>query len=187
MNARCDGGHQSPMARSAPLTLLLVLAGCGPGIAVRRDLSHLPPGRVGYDDLCQLQDYFDALEIRRYGPPEVLSSFDLSSGRNSAGRVRLVFAAPFQRDELKRILAANYRALPPSWERAPRLEIEALWAEQASVLRLVTDRPATLFIDGVPHELPPHPCLSDLLFGEPLYRQRRLSLGLPLIGGGAAR
>jgi hypothetical protein len=35
--------------------------------------------------------------------------------------------------------------------------------------------------------LPYHVCLSELLYGEPLYRQRRVMWGLPLPGVAAAK
>src|SRR5665213_503074 len=43
----------------------LSLVGVGCGIVVSRDLSAVPPGQVGFDDMCGLQAYFDALEIER--------------------------------------------------------------------------------------------------------------------------
>ena len=44
--------------------MALLALGLGCGIAIRRDLSTVPPGQVGFDDMCGLQEYFDALEIK---------------------------------------------------------------------------------------------------------------------------
>ena len=45
----------------------LVAVGCS--IAISRDLSAVPVGQVGFDDMCGLQDYFDALEIHYLAAP----------------------------------------------------------------------------------------------------------------------
>jgi hypothetical protein len=42
----------------------------------------------------------------------------------------------------------------------------------------VTNEDAELTVGREQLSLPYHVCLSELLFGEPLYRQRRVSLGL---------
>ena len=47
------------------------------------------------------------------------------------------------------------------------------WSEKAGAKRVVTDQPAELTVGGESWELPYHPCLSELLYGAPLYRQRR--------------
>ncbi|HEY0710061.1 MAG TPA: hypothetical protein VGG33_24835, partial [Polyangia bacterium] len=57
------GSKAGPITATKLLTLTLgagvALGGCG--ITVKRDLSATQPGAVVYDDLCELQDYFDAL------------------------------------------------------------------------------------------------------------------------------
>ena len=55
-------------------------------IAVRRDLSAVPPGQVGFDDICGLQDYFDALEIKSSPAPRVVTALDIEGGEK--GKVR---------------------------------------------------------------------------------------------------
>ena len=35
----------------------------GCGTAVKRDLSGIPAGQVGFDDLCGVQDYFDEIAV----------------------------------------------------------------------------------------------------------------------------
>lgn len=81
--------------------------------------------------------------------------------------------------ELKRVLRKNWRRLPPSIARARRLRIEVEWVNRAGIQRVVTGKDAELTVAGESYSLPPHPCLSDLLYGGAVYRQRRETLGLP--------
>jgi hypothetical protein len=153
------------------------------GIAVKRDLSTVSPGQVGYDDMCNLQDYFDAIEAGAAKEPAVASALDLEGGDGQktvrGGKVRLVYEGDFLLDNAIRILTTNWRRLPPTLETADKIEIEGRWAERAGVRRLVTDEDAELIIDGHSSSLPYHVCLSDFMFGGALYRQRQITMGLP--------
>jgi hypothetical protein len=53
------------------------------------------------------------------------------------------------------------------------------WAEKAGIRRVVTDQDAELFIGPQSYYLPYHVCLSELLYGAPLYKQRQVLWGLP--------
>ena len=44
--------------------LAATVLGAACGIGIRRDLSTIPPGQVGFDDMCGLQDYFDTIEAK---------------------------------------------------------------------------------------------------------------------------
>jgi hypothetical protein len=52
-------------------------------------------------------------------------------------------------------------------------------AEKAGVRRVVTTEDAQITYDGTTSSLPYHICLSELLYGAPLYKTRRDLLGLP--------
>jgi hypothetical protein len=56
------------------------------GIGIRRDLSAIPPGQIGFDDLCGLQEYFDTLEVKAAEPPRLVSSVDLESDTKKSMR-----------------------------------------------------------------------------------------------------
>ena len=174
------------VAWSLALCLSAVAVGCG--IAIRRDLSAVPPGQVGFDDMCGLQDYFDALAIRSSPPPRVVSALDLEAGAGDGGQVvrggreRFAFENDFQLKHLRRVLNDNWRRLPPELAGATEIEIEVQWAEKAGVKRAITDQDAEIFVGGEGWSLPSQVCLSELLYGEPLYRQRRAMWGLPLPG-----
>lgn len=160
-------------------------------VAIRRDLSAIPPGQVGFDDMCGLQEYFDALEIRTSPPPRVVSALDLegtSEGRRvRGGRERYAFENDFQLKHLRRLLNENWRRLPESVATANKIEVEVKWSEKAGTKRVITDEEAEMTIGQETFNLPYHVCLSELIYGEPLYRQRRVMWGLPLPGMPAAK
>lgn len=163
-----------------------MLLGVGCGIAVQRDLSAIPPGQVGFDDMCGLQEYFDALEIKTAPPPRVVSALDLegqSGGKTTrGGKERFAFEDDFQLKSLRRVLKENWRRLPPELATANAIEIEVRWSEKAGAKRVVTDQDSEISAGGQSWPLPYQPCLSELLYGAPLYRQRRQMWGLPLPG-----
>jgi hypothetical protein len=176
-----------PRARSVGLLLVgVVSASVACSIAIRRDLAAVPPGQVGFDDMCGLQEYFDALEIKASRPPRVVSALDLegASGprRVRGGKERFAFEDDFQLKHLRRVLNENWRRLPASVETANKIELEVKWSEKAGAKRVITDEDAEMTIGPETFSLPYHVCLSELIYGEPLYRQRRAMWGLPLPG-----
>jgi hypothetical protein len=182
------------MSRARPVGLLFVgalIASAACGIAIRRDLSAVRPGQVGYDDMCGLQEYFDALEIKTSPPPRLVSGTDLEGthhGRKvQGGTERFAFENDFLLRHLRRVLDENWRRLPDAVATAPKIEVEVKWSERAGAKRVVTEEDAELIIGDRTFSLPYHPCLADLLYGEPLYRQRRTMWQLPLPGVPAAR
>ena len=174
-------------ARSTGVLVVgLVILSVACSIAVRRDLSAVPAGQVGFDDMCGLQEYFDALEIGTSRPPRVVSALDLegtSAGKLvRGGKERFAFDNDFQLKHLRRILNENWRRLPDQVGAAKKIEIEVKWSEKAGSKRVITDQDAEMGIGSETFDLPYHVCLSELLYGEPLYRQRRVMWKLPLPG-----
>jgi hypothetical protein len=177
------------MSRFRQVGLLLVgvtMASVACSIAIRRDLSAVPPGQVGFDDMCGLQEYFDALEIKTTAPPRIVSANDLEGmvgGKKvHGGKERFAFENDFLLKHLRRVLNENWRRLPESVATAGKIEIEVKWSEKAGSKRVITDEDAEMTIGSETFGLPYHVCLSELLYGEPLYRQRRVMWGLPLPG-----
>ena len=164
----------------------LLLVGVGCGIAVQRDLSAIPPGQVGFDDMCGLQEYFDALEIKSTPPPRIVSALDMegqSGGKpQRGGKERFAFDSEFLLKHLRRVLNENWRRLPEPIATATNIEIEVRWSEKLGTKRVVTDQESELIVGSQSWPLPYQPCLSELLYGAPLYRQRREMWGLPLPG-----
>jgi hypothetical protein len=134
--------------------------------------------------MCGLQEYFDALQVNVSPPPRVVSALDLEGSKGGrvvrGGRERFAFENDFQVKHLKRVLQENWRRLPDQLERATKVELEVRWSEKAGAKRVTTDEPSELAIGAETWDLPYHVCLSELLYGEPLYKQRRTMWGLPL-------
>ncbi len=166
------------------VTCSLAVLGVACSIGIQRDLSAVPPGQVGFDDMCGLQDYFDALEIKTSPPPRMVSAVNLegSSGGKvlQGGRERFAFESDFQLKHLRRVLAQNWKRLPDPVAKASAIEIEVKWSEKAGTKRVLTEQEAELSVGQESWALPYHICLSELLYGEPLYRQRRVMWNLPL-------
>jgi len=165
------------------------------GIGIRRDYSTIPPGQVGFDDLCGLQDYFDTIEAKLAAPPTLVSAVDTenqANARQQGGKNRFSFDTEFQLKQLHRTLDENWKNLPEPMAKAERIDIEVHWSAKAGVQRVVTDTDAELIVGSESFALPYQVCLSELLFGAPLYRQRRLLAGRmlpykPLFGDGGLK
>jgi hypothetical protein len=161
----------------------VALAGAiGCGIRVGRDLGQMQPQAVIYDDVCKMQEYFDALALGQEKAPVVVSSTDISKGPDGPTGGRAIFS--FQTDSqlrlIRRVLSDNWERLPEKlMKSAQRIDLEVKWAEKAGVRRVVTTEDAQISYEGTTAYLPYHICLSELLFGAPLYRTRRDLLGLP--------
>ena len=165
------------------IAIALVTQALGCGTTVKRDLSSIPVGQVGFDDMCGLQEYFDEIALKMVAPPELVEGADIEHTSKTAvargGRARFAFQTPFQLVTVRRVLDENWKHLPPNLGTAKRIEIGVNWSERAGLHRVANDSRPELVVDGVVTPLPYHVCLSELLFGEPIYRQRRSMLGLP--------
>ncbi|HEY2901973.1 MAG TPA: hypothetical protein VGL59_15430 [Polyangia bacterium] len=153
------------------------------GVGIRRDLSAIPPGQIGFDDLCGMQAYFDALEVKAAKPPMLVSAVELENDAAHpvrGGKALMAFSGEFLLKNLRRVLNENWKSLPEEVATAKKIELEVSWTEKAGVRRVVTEQDAEMIINRKLFYLPYHVCLSELLYGEPLYRQRREMLGLPL-------
>jgi hypothetical protein len=162
--------------------LALALVACA--IPLGRDLSRVPPQQIVYDDVCGVQPYHDAVTTGNGKPPRAVESTELertSSGHAIGGVVRFAFEDDFQLRELRRVLVDNWKKLPPEVMTAPRVDLEVHWAEKAGVRRVVTTDDARIFAGPVEKALEYNVCLSELLFGAPLYKTRRAVLGLPAL------
>ena len=156
------------------------LLGAACGIGIRRDFATIPPGQVGFDDMCGLQDYFDTIEAKLAAPPSLVSAVDMENQANArvqGGKNRFSFDTEFQLKQLRRVLDENWKSLPEPLAKADRIDIEVHWSAKAGVQRVVTDSDAEVIVGRESFALPYQICLSELLFGAPLYRQRRLMAG----------
>jgi hypothetical protein len=154
----------------------LVVAQCAP--ALKRDYSNVPAGRVGFEDMCGLQAYFDRLAMKIGAPPAVVSANEIQGKGTRSGRSRFTFESDTQLQAVRQVLTENWRRLPDDVKTAAPIQLEVRWSERSGVRRVVTNEDAELTLGNSSVSLPYHVCLSELLFGEPLYRQRRVLLGL---------
>jgi hypothetical protein len=184
MHARtiCLRRTTAPLPPGAARGLFFCLLVVSCRTEARRDLSHVPAGQVGFEDLCGLQSYFDTLAARKVTPPALVEARETEGARGvrtqRGGTGRFAFQTDFQLRTVRRVLNEHWKRLPDGLENAPRIDLEVQWTEKAGVRRVVTERDATLIMRSEEFELPYHVCLSELLFGESLYRLRRETLQL---------
>src|SRR4029077_4254142 len=108
------------------------------GIGLRRDYATIPPGQVGFDDLCGLQDYFDTIEAKLAAAPTLVSAVDTenqANARQQGGKNRFSFETDFQLKQVRRTLDDNWKNLPESLAKAERVDIEVHWSAKAGVQR----------------------------------------------------
>jgi hypothetical protein len=179
------GSHRQTIrpARVVQITVvLLALCGIGCGIVVARRFGQASMNEIIYDDKCDLQEYFDRIEMGIIHPPAQVQSSELerTQGKRASGGISsYAFTSDGQLAALRKMLAANWRRIPEEVKTAERIEVEVRWSERAENRFVVMDQDAELRIGRQGFALPYHHCLSALLFGEALYHMRREMVGLP--------
>jgi hypothetical protein len=161
-----------------------LVAAVGCGISIGRDLREVSPQQVIYDDSCKMQQYYDEIALGIMHPPAITASKEVehtSGAQPTGGVTTFAFEDDMQLKLVRRVLEENWSKLPPKLMAARRVELQVKWAEKAGVRRVVTTEDAQITYDDTTSYLPYHVCLSELLFGAPLYRTRRELLGLPPI------
>src|SRR5207253_4179178 len=111
----------------------ITFGGFACGIAVRRDYSTIPPGQVGFDDMCGLQDYFDTLEARQAAEPFLVSAVDVEGQASKpirGGKNLYRFETDFQLKHLRRVLNENWKGLPEQLPAANAVDLEVHWSEK---------------------------------------------------------
>jgi hypothetical protein len=190
--ARGDhGGNLVGPARRPTAALRAWLALLGLGLwsgacapTIKRDLSRIPAGQVGFDDMCGLQAYFDDIEARKEPAPILVSSTEFETQREGhalrSGRSRFGFEGRAQIFTLRRVLDENWDRLPEAVVVSPRVDLDVYWSERDGLRRVVSTRNATLIASSTGQDvaIPYHVCLSELLYGAPLYHARREIMGL---------
>jgi len=156
------------------------LVGCAVG--VRRDLSTIAPSDVIFDDQCHLQDYFDDLALGREKPPALLRSDEIQKVDNEktlGGMSTYRFGENTSLPALRRLLAENWKPVPAEVLKTSEVDLEVRWCEKLGTRWVVNDENVEVRAAGKVVTLSSHPCLTSLLFGQPLFERRRELLGLP--------
>jgi hypothetical protein len=165
---------------SAAVLIAAALVGCAVG--VRRDLSKTPPNEVIFDDRCHLQEHFDDLARGLERPPALIRSGEIQtfdSEKTLGGMNAYRFGENTSLRALRRTLVENWKPLPPAVMKASEVEVEVRWCEKVGTRWVVNDESVEVRAAGKVITLASHPCLTSLLFGQPLYQRRRELLGLP--------
>jgi hypothetical protein len=97
-----------------------------------------------------------------------------------AGRSRFGFEGRAQIFTLRRVLDENWDRLPEAVVVSPRVDLDVYWSERDGLRRVISTRNATLIASssGQDVAIPYHVCLSELIYGAPLYHSRREIMGL---------
>jgi hypothetical protein len=135
--------------RALPLAGLSLLLAAGCGLSVKRDLSLVKPAEVVFDDMCGLQEYFDALKDTSQTAPTEVFARDITRDETSkplGGRKRFKFDNEFQLKALRKVLSDNWNKIPDEVDRASIVELEVSWADKAGVARVVTTEEALLAV-----------------------------------------
>lgn len=167
--------------RPAGALALALMTSVGCGLGVGRDLSNTPATQVVFDDMCQVQGYHDAVELKQQAPLVIVSANELTRTTDSeprAGIATFGFESEAHLALLRRFLGDNYKRVPPELTAASKVEVRVKWAEKAGVRRVVTTEDPQITYGTTTKYLPYHICLSELFFGAPLYRTRREMLGI---------
>jgi len=101
--------------RAKWVAVLALTGAIGCGIRISRDLNTMKPQEVIYDDVCKVQDYFDAVATGQEKAPAIVSSNDFSKGAAEAavgGQVTFSFQSDSQLRLLRRVLNDNWEKLP---------------------------------------------------------------------------
>lgn len=182
--------HRRPMsphphaARPWVAALCALALGCGP--TIRRRLPTSDQRRITYEDLCQLQGWFDQ-RAQSHAPPlrvvDEQSTETSDRAPDEGGRMRRValgegtylVASRDDRARFDRLLRDEYDDLPrlnlTGPEAAVRVHV-AFW-QTGSIRRIRPDVEVALEVDGASHTLPSHPCVGEFLFGDQAYAMRR--------------
>src|SRR5213075_1498995 len=119
-------------------------------------------GRVGFEDLCGLQNYFDDIAVKNATGPAVIEGADIervSDGNTiRGGRARFAFETDFQLTTVKRVLDENWKALPAGVAAAKRIELNVTWSERSGLRRVANNSRPELVVDGAVTALPYHVC-----------------------------
>jgi hypothetical protein len=170
------------LAGAAGVVALVAAALVGCAVGIRRDFAKTPPSEVIFDDKCSLQDYFDDVERGREKPPVLVRSDEIQTidtEKTLGGRSAYQFGENTSLLALRRLLAENWKPLPPEVATASTVEVEVRWCEKLGTRWVVNDENVEVRVGGKVTAMKPHPCLTSFLFGKALYERRRELLGLP--------
>src|SRR5438045_6100868 len=99
----------------------------------------MTPQAVIYDDVCKVQDYFDAVALGQEKPPLVVTASDVQRATDheaAGGITTFAFESDPKLRLVRRVLTDNWSKLPEKLPKASRITLRVKWAEKAGVRRV---------------------------------------------------
>ncbi len=163
-----------PRPVAAALVLLPLLA-CGP--SSKRD-AEVPARSLTYDDACGLQDYFDERRASNLPPPAAADeSVAIDEKGLTAGIGSYVLSDPMARRRFGKLLRDEYKGIEPQIvaaveSPAGEVKVRVKWWDAGATRRLRVGQDIVVYTAAGSAELPPNPCVADMLFGAKIYELR---------------
>lgn len=154
---------------------ILAAPACGP--TSRRD-ADVPARAVTYDDACGLQAYFDERREAKLAPPAVVDESIASDEKGvTAGIGTYVLKDPMVRRRFAKLLRDEYKGIEPQVVGAVEssegeVKVRVHWWDAGATRRLRVGKEIVVYTKAGSTELPPNPCVADLLFGAKIYEMR---------------
>ena len=148
---------------------------CGP--SSKRDMS-MPPRELTYADACNLQDYFNQRSAAGLAAPKAADEMVATNAKGQTiGEGSYVLQDPLSRRRFARLLRDEYGGVDTKYIHAVergdgRVIVHVRWWDAGPIKRLRPDSDVLLETPAGQVELPPNPCVSDLLFGDKVYAMR---------------
>jgi hypothetical protein len=164
-----------PVAAALILLPLLPLIACGP--SSKRD-ADVPARAVTYDDACGLQDYFDERRASNLPAPSAADeSVAIDEKGLTAGVGTYVLADAMARRRFGKILRDEYKGIEPQIvaaveASAGEVKVRVKWWDAGATRRLRVGQEIIVITKAGTTELPPNPCVADMLFGAKIYDMR---------------
>jgi hypothetical protein len=164
-----------PVAAALVLLPLLPLLACGP--SSKRD-ADVPARAVTYDDACGLQDYFDERRASNLPAPSAADeSVAIDEKGLTAGVGTYVLSDAMARRRFGKILREEYKGIEPQIvaaveASAGEVKVRVKWWDAGATRRLRVGQEIIVITKAGTAELPPNPCVADMLFGAKIYDMR---------------
>lgn len=159
----------APSRWSSLLALLIMAGGCGPALRQSEDFTPERVHEVMFEDVCQLQPYFDT----NPGALQQVSSFSVSGKgpHSDAGGITFRLRPGPQTEALSKLVRRLYKRAPPLG-RDHAIMATVIYHINAKRRIMPINAVSTIAVDGQEFELPYHPCLGAFFFGREYYQIR---------------
>jgi hypothetical protein len=164
-----------PARHFATLALIVLPFACGP--KSRRD-PETPARELSYDDACGLQSYFDERRDAQLPSPKAADETVATDEKGvTHGYGSYVLADPMARRRFGQMLHDEYKGIDDAVVKAVvsgdgGVQVRVKWWDAGATRRLRREQEIVVVTAAGETELPPNPCIADLLFGQKIYDMR---------------